>query len=221
MVLDLRSLEQQGAALVQAARTEASRVVDAAHAERKRLIKDAAKTGHAEGRKEGFDAGFKQGRDAGRTEALDEFRTRLTALTESWAQALSQFVEQRERMLLEARSDVIRLACEIATRVTARVIEIDPHVVEGQMVEILQIVAHESRLRVRVNPDDEQLLREALPGLMARIESHVDVELVRDEAVGRGSCIAGSQTHGVIDASIETKLARLIATAMPTREVAG
>jgi flagellar biosynthesis/type III secretory pathway protein FliH len=156
-----------------------------------------------------------EGEAIGRAEAIASAESAINALTAAWAGALSNFAEKRDRMLLDARHDVVRLACEIATRATGRVIDVDPSVVVSQMAEILELVAAGTRLRVRIHRDDEALLRDAMPGILARLDADVHVDLLVDASVNQGSCVALTERHGVIDASIETKLARLIAAILP------
>lgn len=215
VTLDLGRLEQVGEAMVAHAKAQAERIVNEAFDERARLISSASAEGHVSGRAAGFEVGRKEGHEAGRAEGIADASAAIGALIEAWAEALSVFMERRERMLLDARQDVVRLACEIAARATGRIIEIDPSTVCDQMAEILELVSARTRLRVRVCGDDEVLLNEALPGLLARLEKEAHVELIVDPAVHRGSCVAMTERNGVIDASIETKLSRLIGSILP------
>lgn len=212
VVLDLGSLEQQRDALVADARAQAEKIVENARREREKLVKDAAATGRKTGIEEGRTKGLEQGRAEGREQAIKESRESLDVLLHAWDEALEQFSARREAMLLEARRDVVQLACQIASRATGRMIETDPSLVESAMVEVLTLVAAPTRLRVRLHPDDEPTLRDALPGILERMENQFDVELIRDAQCARGSCVAVTERQGLIDASVSTRLERLTAS---------
>ncbi|MCL4220534.1 MAG: hypothetical protein KJZ65_04105 [Phycisphaerales bacterium] len=212
IVLDLGSLEQQRDAMVADARAQAEKIIANARRERETLVTDAAAAGRAIGLEEGRRIGMDQGCREGREQAVKEFREALDALLHAWVEALEQFSARREAMLLEARRDVVQLACQIASRATGRVIEADPSLVESAMAEVLTLVSGPTRLRVRLHPDDEPLLREALPALLERMETRFDVELIRDAQCPRGSCVAITERQGVVDASVGTRLERLTAS---------
>jgi flagellar assembly protein FliH len=215
VVLDLGRLEAQGDALVSAARRRAEEIVAEARAERERLISDASAVGHAEGAAAGRAKGLEQGLAQGRAEGLAAAAERLAQLEQAWCGSLDAFEGSRADMLADARDDLVRLACEIARRATARVLEQDPSVVVEQLSELLGCVVDSTTLRVRVHPDDEPFVAEALPRLRARLAASTDVSLSTDPALPRGSCVADTGRGGVIDASIETKLARLIEALVP------
>ncbi|KAA0216645.1 MAG: hypothetical protein DYG94_08975 [Leptolyngbya sp. PLA3] len=212
VVLDLGRVEQQRDALVADARAKAAQIVEEARRERENLIKDAASAGRKTGMEEGLRKGLEQGRTEGREEAIREFRDSLNLVMQAWTEALEQFAARRESMLLDARRDVVHLACQIASRATGRLVQTDPSLVEHAMAEVLSLVAGPTRLRVRIHPEDEPILHDALPQLLQRMETQFDVELIRDEQCSRGSCIAITERQGLVDASVNTRLDRLVAS---------
>lgn len=210
VVLDLGQLEQQRDAMLTTAHRQAQDVIAEAKAERDRILSGAAEAGKKQGFEAGHKAGLKNGQTQGRAAATEEFRETLDLLIRSWAETLEQFAAQRERMLQEARIDVVRLACQIASRATGLLVECEPGIVEGLLAEILTLVSGPTRLRVRVHPEDEPALREAVPQLLAKLESQAHVDLVIDSTCARGTCAAVTERHGVIDASVGTRLERLV-----------
>lgn len=171
--------------------------------------------------KEGRDAGEKAGREAG----LAEQRDALSKLSLAWTAGLDDFLARREKMLAEAKRDVIRLAAAMGRKVTHRAIELNPAAVVDQMSAVLAMIMRPSRLVMRVNPDDRALAGAALPELLKRFEAVQHAELVDDATVSRGSCVArmtdaasesseGGGT-GEIDAQVQTQLARIVATLLP------
>jgi len=215
VVLDLGRLEAQGDALVTVARSKAERIVADARAERERLVSDATQVGHREGFVTGKAEGFEAGREEGRKQALAEAAGQIEALVSRWTVAIDAFEAERAALLGDAREDLIALACEIARRATGRTIEMHPEVIVDQFAEVLAIVVQPTRLRVRVHPEDEPLVAEALPRLQARFAEGSDIQLIADGDLDRGSCIAVTERHGAVDGSVTTKLDRLIEAIMP------
>lgn len=215
VVLNLGDLERQGERLECEARARAERIIAEANAERERLIADAHEKGFEEGRAAGHAEGRAAGLEEGRAQSMAELTPALQAMSERWTQALESFLQQRDQMLTEARTDVVRLAVMIAQRVTKRVIETDPGVVEGQMREALALLAARTTPRVIINPADEPLARQAIPALLARFDKTEHIELVTDPELVRGSCVVRTPTGGQIDASISTQLDRIVADLLP------
>ncbi|MFI4896521.1 MAG: FliH/SctL family protein [Phycisphaerales bacterium JB059] len=215
VVLNLHDLERQGADLTRQAQAEAERIVAAAEAERDRLLQNA----HEEGFKAGREAGFTEGRNAGleegRAQAMQELAPALRAISERWSETLEAVIAQRDQMLVEARTDIVRLAALIAQRVTKRVTELDPGVVEAQMREALALLSSRTTPRVAVHPEDEPLARQALPDLLARFEQAEHIELLTDPRLDRGSCVLRTPTGGRIDATISAQLDRIVADLLP------
>lgn len=215
VVLDLGDLKRQGEAIRARAQGEAEEILRQARREREALLSGAREEGRAQGLREGREEGRRAGQEEGRSAALAERRAALAGLEKAWTDALAEFVRLREHLVLEARAEVIRLALEIARRVTRRKIEADPAVVGEQLAAVLGLVTRPSRLMIRVHPEDEPLAREALPVLLASLSQVEHVELRPDPGLSRGSCVARASTGAEIDATIHTQLDRIAAALLP------
>ena len=214
IVLDLAQLGRQAEELIAHAKSRAGAVVEDAQRERRRLLSDAREVGRAEGFAEGMVKGLEEGRAKGVEEAREAHGATLTELARAWTDALDRFERERDDMLLKARTDVLALALAMGRRVTGRIVETDPGVVAEQIERILRLVANPTRLTLRVHPEDLQRANEELPALCARFTQATQAQLVPDETVSRGSCVARSD-RGEIDASIETQLERIIDALLP------
>jgi flagellar assembly protein FliH len=215
IVLDLGDLSRQAEGVRTRAKADAEAMLTKAAAERSKLISGAREEGLAQGlakgRAEGFEAGKKQGYDA----ALAERRELLKKLDAAWAAALEEFSRERDRMLLEARQDVLRLAVLMGERVTKRKVELDPTVIVGQMEAVLTLLAKPTRLTVAIAPGDEALAREAMPEMMAKFSAAQHIDLIVDASMQPGSCVARTAAGGTFDASIPAQLDRMVAALMP------
>jgi len=215
IVLDLGDLKRQGEALRAHTQSQISTMLAEAKAERERLLASARDEGRAQGLREGREAGLRQGADEGRQAALQEHRAALGTIEAAWKSALAHFVGERERLLSDARQDVVRLATLIASRVVKRHLEFDPGVIEGQLAAVIAQLSRPTRLVVTIHPDDEPIARAALPGLLAALGNAKHVDLRTDASLTRGSCVAVTPGGGVIDASIESQLERIVQTLLP------
>lgn len=227
IVLDLGDLQRQGEVLIQSARNRAAEIIRQAEAERDRLLSGAAEKGHAEGFARGIEEGRARGQEEGRAAAAEAAAAQLQAIRDGWDAALAAFVADRERMLAQAREDVLRLALRIAEKVTKRKIATDSSVAVAQVESVLSLVSRSTDLLILINPDDRAAVEQALPALLTSLAAGGarGVELVDDHTLPRGSCIArmrgadpGSGGGGEIDASIDTQLDRIAEALLPARD---
>ncbi|GDX99138.1 flagellar assembly protein FliH [Phycisphaerae bacterium] len=218
IALDLGDLKRQGDALVGHARERAAAIVAEANAERERIMRgieqDAHREGMARGTKDGLEAGRKQGHEA----ALRERKQQLEAIEKGWLQALTQFEQLRATMLQQSREDVLELAVMLAQRVVRRQFEVDPTLVNEQLEACLRAVVKPTSLLITIAQADEAVVRAALPAILSRVGSSHSVTLNVDVSAEPGTCIARSAGGGMIDASVETQLTRIVESLVPDRK---
>jgi len=215
LVMHLGDLTAHGAALVQQANQQAEEILRDARAERDRLITTAREEGFKAGHAEGFAKGHADGLPKGVAEARAAHSESIAAIAGAWAAALEAFESVREDMLQAARTEVVRLAAEIASRVTRRAVELDEAAVLPQLEAVLGAVVRPSRLTLRVHPDDLELARTELPELMSRFDLCRHADLLADASLDHGSCVATTDEGGRIDAGIGTQLERILSALMP------
>lgn len=214
-VLDLSDLEKRGKAVVEAASSEAEKILREANAHRDKLVMSATNDGHEEGYKQGFEKGHAEGVTKGIEQARVDHAQLLNQLSEMWTAQLDAFENQRDTMLEHARTQVIELGTMIAQRVTRRIIDLDTSVVLKQMEAILSSMTESTRLVLCVHPDDIESAQAELPKLIERFTICEHAQIVTDASLERGSCIARTSSGGVIDASITTQLERIIDALLP------
>ena len=217
VVLDLGDLRRQGELLAAQARERAEAILAEARAERDEMIVGASIDGRAMGMERGLHEGRAQGMAEGQAAAYAERKDELDRLARAWGDALVAFEARRERLLADARTDVLALVAAIATKVVKRRVELSPELVVDQLAAVLGLVVRRTRLVVRVNPEDRGLVAEAMPGLAARFQSAAHAEIAEDAGLSRGSVVAviAEPGGGEIDATIETQLARLVEAILP------
>ncbi|MAO22183.1 MAG: hypothetical protein CMJ35_12870 [Phycisphaerae bacterium] len=218
-VMDLGDLEKRGNSLVDAANAKATQIIEDALKERDRLISTASEEGHEQGLAQGLEQGLEKGRAEGLEEAREAHRQKLEQLETIWGDQLAHFEQQRDSMLEAARVQVVELAAKIAQRVVRRVVELDPGVVTRELESVLSTITEPTRLVISVHPDDAVMVKEELPHLIERFASCEHAQIVTDPALPRGSCIARTPGGGVVDASLNGQIDRIIDSLLPTGHV--
>lgn len=209
VVLDLGDLAAQATVIKSEALASAERTLREARAERARIIEGAEAQGRAAGHAEGLAKGLEEGRESGRAEALAAESGALRLLQEEWAAALARFEREREGLMIQGRRSLLRLAAEVARRVTKRHVESDQHVLAAQLDAALRLVLAPTRLVIEVDPTAVEGAKRALPQLMDRLGGTDNAEVRPRDGLGAGSVVIRTD-KGEIDASVNTQIARAI-----------
>ena len=209
--MHLADIRERAAAVEREAASHAAALVADAGSKRAGMLEGAKEQGHREGLAKGLAEGRAKGEAAGHAEALATARATLSEIEARWMAGAAEFEVARERMLGEARRDVLRLAIQIAERVIKTKIETDPKIASSQVESVLGMILRPSKLTIAINPEDEAVLREAMPSMMGRFSAAAHMELAMDPGLPRGSCVART-SGGEIDASIWTQLDRVAET---------
>lgn len=208
IVMDLSDLEREASQLIARARSEASKIVAEAksNAEREAMhIRDEARNA---GHQEGYEAGMEEGRKAGHDEALGIYSQALKDLSARWTQTLDIVHQHMPTHVADAKVDLVRLAIGIAERVTRQEALQNRGVSEATVAETLKMVGNARMVSLHVHPEEIEAIEMYLPDVLAKIRSVESVELLPDETVTAGGCIAKFGS-GQIDARIETQLQRI------------
>lgn len=157
--------------------------------------------------REARQAGYKDGYRDGLA-ALDNFKQSYAAqVTAQVGQVVASFQAQLDALQQHLASSLAQVAADIARQVVRTELTTQPQLIEQVAHEALGLLVHSARhIRIRVHPDDHQLLVE---------QGQLDIEarharLLADPSVHRGGCIVESDI-GLIDASIETRWRHTVA----------
>lgn len=213
--LDLGDLEYHAAEVRARAAADAERIIAEAQAERERLIADATETGRTAGHAEGHKKGHAEGTKAGTDKAYAEAKAELAALSQAWREQLDALHASREGLILAAKTDLVRMAIDIAGRVTQRTVETDPSVAAAQAEAAARLIATRTAVVIDVCPDDRESVERALPELVRTVAAIDSAEIAESPALSRGSVIIRTAGGGEIDATLETQLARIAADLVP------
>jgi flagellar biosynthesis/type III secretory pathway protein FliH len=144
-----------------------------------------------------------EGFAAGHAEAVAALEPALAALSAAAEGVAAQTAETAEA--LERRA--VELGLALAAKVLAGTLEVEPERVVESVRGALRGIVERERIIVLVNPEDMELVREAMDDVRASLGGIEHCEVQAERRVGRGGCIVRTPV-GDVDARVETKLER-------------
>jgi len=189
--------------LREAAHERAARVIAEAHAEALTCV-EAAKSRaariHAEAHERGAEEAHRAAQEQHERLAAD-VRSRLEALVD-------EITQEREQFFSRVEPEIATLAVSVAEKVVAQEISTQPEIVLNLVRNSMKRMKERESLRVRLNPDDLEMVRAARDDLIGAVDGVRGLDLVEDRRVGRGGCVVESR-NGNLDARIKTQLAKM------------
>lgn len=156
--------------------------------------------------REAYEEGLRRGMEAGQA----QFEESVGLAAEALQQASEAMVLVRQTFLDSLEPQVVQLAIALAGRILDREVSLDPYVIETTARAALERISDEERVTLRINPGDLEVLREKKPELLGQFERIATIELVPDEEVESGGCLA-STDHVEIDARLSAQLDSIMA----------
>jgi flagellar assembly protein FliH len=135
---------------------------------------------------------------AGYNERLAGHTARIESLLTTMQGQLWHLYERIER-------DAFRFALAVAGKIIKREVRVDDGTAVRQIQDALRRVVGVDAIKLRVNPTDEQVIREHRPAILASAESVREFIVEPDESIEAGSCIVECAS-GNVDARWATQL---------------
>jgi flagellar assembly protein FliH len=142
-------------------------------------------------------AGLREGEAA----ALEQAVAKLEPVAEQLARTVADLAQSRRKLRREAEHDVVKLALAIARRIVLRELSVDPETIVGVVKAALEKIEAREVDRLRVNPEDAEILRKQFQ----RLGQNLRLELAADPRLSRGSAVFET-ARGNMDASVDTQL---------------
>ena len=164
-------------------------------------------------RREGWERGFAEGKAALVTklerEISDDLRRVRTAEVAALVQALRTAIDDigrsRDRVVREAKDELVTLAVNIARVVVKREVARTPEIAKLNLEEAIKLSARRTKLLVRVSEADMATLHALLGDSPLAQAEDAPVEIVPSSEVGPGGCVVETAS-GAVDARVETQL---------------
>jgi flagellar assembly protein FliH len=152
-----------------------------------------------EARQQGHQEGFAAGMAAAQEE--------LAPAAQALAQVHAEIQSRRDELVDVVEDRAVELALQIAEKVVAGTIEVQPDRVVDVVRGALRCLVDRERVTVQVNTLDLELVRESVGSLSGTLGGIGHFEVQEDRRVTRGGAVVLSGA-GEVDASIEIKLQR-------------
>ncbi len=169
---------------------------------------DSGPAHDSESLKTALEEAFERGFEAGKTETSkilqSEYEKKTVEESKRFDSVLKEFSSEIEKFGREVDHAVITLALAMARRVVAREIEIDEGAVLGRTREAIRRIIGVDKIKIHVNPADEDYIREGRNELSSYVDSVKEIVIEADEKIERGGCMIESEL-GNIDARISTQ----------------
>lgn len=178
---------------------QADEILQAAHSEAERVIAEAQARGAAIERE-----ARERGQHEADAQAAVELEGAVEDLRQEFAQSLHQLATLRAEMAAHAERDLVKLAIEMAKKIVQREVTVDHEVALTLARVALQRLHNRAVAKVRLHPDDYHYVS------ARREQAGADgsIEIIEDRLVGRGGCLVETEM-GDIDARIEQQFAEI------------
>ncbi|AEG15351.1 Flagellar assembly protein FliH/Type III secretion system HrpE [Desulfofundulus kuznetsovii DSM 6115] len=186
--------------ILAAAQREAAAILEKARHEAEVLARETAARAREEGLQEGWEEGYREGYRKAVEDAAAEART----LREEARQVLQQAEEIRRATLENLEGEVVALAREMAEKIVAAQLTIDPAIVLNIVREALEAARIREQVVIYVNPEQKQLMEERREEILLALPPGTVLNIIGDPAIEPGGCRIET-ADGRVDATLESR----------------
>lgn len=144
---------------------------------------------------------YESGRQEGEANARRQAESEVREVVERLSATIAEVAGARNDAIRRAESDIVQLSVEIARRILHREISLDTSALDALIRAALDKLRSQEVFRVRVHPDQEQLIRACLQ----RLGRESTIEVVGDRSQSLGGALF-EISRGSLDASVDTQL---------------
>lgn len=120
--------------------------------------------------------------------------------------ALQSFLSAKQEVFEYIAPDILEISVEIARKIVKHEIEHNPEIILNMILDVLKTISKdESKINIRVSPEQIGIVKDKLPEITASIGLEVKTKAVADDTIEMGSCIVET-SNGIVDATIDTQL---------------
>jgi flagellar assembly protein FliH len=141
----------------------------------------------------------------GRQEGSAAVEAKLGQTIKALTEALEEVSHLRETLARNSSQDMLRMVMAISEQVIRRALEADPQNILALIENALQASIQSDYCRIRLNPQDLDLVKEHKPLFLASVSGLKNISFDADPTVSAGGCKISSD-FGDVDATIESQL---------------
>ena len=151
-----------------------------------------------EAEKRAFEEGYAQGRSDGQVCGKKEIEPTL----KKFEQALAELYLLKQNISVLAEKEAVDLSMAIAKKIVGNEIAVNKDVISHVVKEALQKVRGHENIKIKLNPDEIQIVKESNNELKNIANCVEDIKIIGDHTISPGGCIIETNI-GDIDARIE------------------
>jgi len=144
----------------------------------------------------------------GRQEGTTAVESKLDATLQAFTLALEDVNRLRKSVARNSSQDMLRMVMAISEQVILRSLEVNPEILLSLIENALQASVQADSYRIRVSPQDLELVNQQKPLFLASISSMKNISITADAEITPGGCRVESD-FGDVDATIETQLEQI------------
>lgn len=151
------------------------------------------------------EAAYKFGVEDGKAIGLEQGKKEVEQAVE-YVRQMAEMISMYQKDVLNGADEIItRLAVSIAGMIIQREITADATVIQDVAARALKLVDDRRRIRLKVNPQDWQALKDFESEIRSAAHGVQELEIKEDSGIARGGCVIESES-GIIDAQLDSQL---------------
>lgn len=119
---------------------------------------------------------------------------------------IADFISAKKEVFEYIAPDILEISVDIARKIIKKEVEQNPQVILNSIVEVMRTISkEESRITVKVNPLQADLVKTELPEYISSMGVEAKITVLPDDTIEEGGCILNTN-NGIVDASLDTQL---------------
>lgn len=119
---------------------------------------------------------------------------------------LADFISAKKEVFEYIAPDILEISVDIARKIIKKEVEQNPQIILDSIVEVMRTISkEESRITVKVNPLQADLVKTELPEYISSMGIDAKITVLPDDSIEEGGCILNTN-NGIVDASLDTQL---------------
>ncbi len=146
-------------------------------------------------------------REAALKEGYQEGLNQAKADIEELKSSIGAFMNASQEVFDKIAPEILSISVDIAKKIIKKEISQAPEILLDNVTEILKgLSKEETKIIIRANPSQVSMLKNEVPENALQMGLEAKILVIPDESVMEGGCVV-TTTNGVVDATIDTRLA--------------
>ena len=147
----------------------------------------------------------KSGREQGYQQGLKEGLAMAEKVMHDFENAISSAINERQRLLEDAKTNILSLVMQISRKVTFDAVSVDPEATLHIISKVVDSLVDKSFIRIKVNPDHLPIVEQNIDRFLKNNSTIKEIKIEPDSRVNYGGCLIETPT-GDIDARLDSQL---------------